>query len=146
MEKSSGLKMGPSGLNQDIPSLPGGLPTAIAPLVVVFSERPVPLPIGVTLSQVELACWQDRQEKVQTSDFDCEFVQTHATSASRRNGRRGGTPTGHQNAFTAKGNACPNFPDRAGNGGTDQVPGEEATHHPPATVEVKIIKDLGITG
>jgi hypothetical protein len=49
MEKLVDVKVS-SGIKKDMP-LPQGVPTQLAPLVVVFSEWPVPLPIGSTLSQ-----------------------------------------------------------------------------------------------
>ncbi len=56
MEKSEGWpwKLAPGGtllLKNAFMSLPHGVPTQLAPLVVESNERPVRSPIGVTLSQ-----------------------------------------------------------------------------------------------
>ena len=57
MEKSDGWgpwKLAPGGtllLKNAFMSLPHGVPTQLAPLVVESNERPVRSPIGVTLSQ-----------------------------------------------------------------------------------------------
>ena len=42
---------GPMLLKNEFPSLPHGMPTQFAPLVVESNERPVPSPIGVTCNQ-----------------------------------------------------------------------------------------------
>ena len=67
-----------------------------------------------------------RQTNVQSNNLDHVFGKTEPAPASRSNYRRHCHAAGNQRAAVAFGDALPNFPERAGNGGTRQIVGEDA--------------------
>ena len=84
-----------------------------------------------------------RQINVQSGNLDHEFLKTEPAPASISNYRRHCHAAGNQRAAVAFGDALPNFPGRAGNGGTRQIVGEDGCQSPSAAGHVEIVINTG---